>query len=383
MTFPHSKLTQLFKELKLTNLIAEEKNEAVLFNDVLYCAVCYETKEKISILRPTRDDPHVFNCPYCCALRTYNPVKGADQNNPEPASVNLLDATPNQSIAEDTTYLRTDFINSNWRAVTIPELEYGYGSLSQRLNALAKSHEEQQKVATAQVMRLLAQACSMTLNATSINEPFQPMIKWVDGRRSAIADDFTTDDLSFFARILDDIDFSLLKARLADLLWLCRTPKNPDHARVAIDAYVSLPIDSVTWLRGVSKCWERAARLCLQIGEGSRLEKIEQQLYSAFDQKYEDSPLMQLRLAKLIEILGLSRDKYGQIAQQLFSQAESLQSNSDFNAARSYLNLAGTLYRKGSDSQGWLDSLAMAALCFEQEADQRLSGELPGQIVAN
>lgn len=68
----------------------------------------------------------------------------------------------------------------------------------------------------------------------------------------------------------------------ADLLWLLRKPKKPEHAKAAIDSYVFQPIDDETWHRDVNDCWERAARLCMQIRDFDRLNAIKSQLFSAF-----------------------------------------------------------------------------------------------------
>ena len=49
----------------------------------------------------------------------------------------------------------------------------------------------------AKVFLLLSDACSMRLNPDSLNEPLQPLTI-IDGKRSAIPDDFNSDDLKFF-----------------------------------------------------------------------------------------------------------------------------------------------------------------------------------------
>src|SRR5690606_9242067 len=111
-----------------------------------------------------------------------------------------------------------------------------------------------------------ARATSMMLTPGSINEPFKPFLQdFQAGRRSAIPEDFTTEELVFFETILDDLNEPWLKARLADLLWLCKKPKNPNHVKLAIKSYLVHTIDSETWHRDVNDCWERAARLAMQI----------------------------------------------------------------------------------------------------------------------
>jgi hypothetical protein len=233
-------------------------------------------------------------------------------------------------------------------------------------------------------MRLLSQACSMMIDAKSINEPFKPFLQdFQAGRRSTIPDDFTKAELVFFESILEHIDEPMLKGRLADILWLCRKPKDPSHARIAIEAYTSHTIQIDTWRRGIDKCWERASRLCLQIKDNKKLEAIEEQLYAAFQVEYPESPFMLLWLAQLLDRHGLGSDKRGEIAQRLYSIAQNLQQQSNFKGARSYLELAAKNYQQCRDEKGWLDSLTLIAECFEQEGDTRASDASPSQMVSN
>jgi hypothetical protein len=285
---------------------------------------------------------------------------------------------------EQITFTQDDFVSSSWRETISSAGSHGYSSLSQAFSKSSDSYKESNEIAKSQIMRLLAQACSMMIDAKSINEPFKPILQdFQAGRRSAIPDDFTVAELAFFESILENIDEPMLRGRLADLLWLCRKPKDPRHARIAIEAYTSHPIKVDTWRRDIDKCWERASRICLQIKDYTKIEAIEGQLYSAFQVDYPESPFMPLWLAQLLDRLGLGRDKHGDIAQRLYSIAQELQRQGNFVGTRSYLELAAKKYQQGKDEKGWLDSLVQIADCFELEADQRALGASPGQMVAN
>tara|TARA_R110002050_G_scaffold292608_1_gene448106 strand:- start:6795 stop:7085 length:291 start_codon:yes stop_codon:yes gene_type:complete len=86
----------------------------------------------------------------------------------------------------------------------------------------------------------------MMLRPDSANEPFQPFMQ-LEGKRSAIADDFTREQLEFIAKVFEDMNEPLVKARFADLLWLCVNPKRVGFFRTAIQNYLMLPIDPETW----------------------------------------------------------------------------------------------------------------------------------------
>lgn len=276
---------------------------------------------------------------------------------------------------------RDAFLNSNWRAAVGDGPEQSYSSICQSLNAEATICEQSGDNASAECLRLLASSCSMMMEASSVNEPFKPI--WQDfqeGRRSTIADDFTIAQLSFFETILDDIDEPWLKGRLADLLWLCRRPRNPDHARSAITAYVSHPIDARTWLRDIDDCWERAARLCHQLRWHEKLEEIEGELFNAFLVDYPDSTFMPLWLARLLNDLNLALDNREVIAQRIFDLGSALKGANSFHESRGYFELAEKLYKKLEDDNQWLATLVLIAQSHEEEGDSRVGGS---QMVAN
>lgn len=251
------------------------------------------------------------------------------------------------------------------------------GSLQKHSKEMLK----QGKTDHSKTLDLLARAASMMLAPKSINEPFKAYFQdFQAGRRSALPDDFHKEELMFFEEILDDVNEPCLKARLADLLWLLRKPKNPEHAKTAIDTYVSQQIDDESWNHDVIYCWERAARLCMQITDFDRLSTIKDQLFSAFHSEYPRSKFMILRIARLLDDLGIDGDFKEDIAPTLHRKADDLLRNGDFHSARSYFKLASKKYQQCSNENGWLESLVSIAESFELEADSRSSGS---NMVAN
>lgn len=282
------------------------------------------------------------------------------------------------------TLTKDDFLNSTWRDITANTGENCHFSLSQAFNKEAETYAKCGEVAKSKIMQLLAQACSMMIDAKSINEPFRPIFQdFQENRRSSIPDDFTATDLAFFDIILEDVDHLWLMARLADILWLCRKPKTPNHAIKAIDGYTAHPINPENWRGDIENCWERAGRLCLQIGDYVRLGNIEEQLFSAFKIDQIENLFMPLWLAQMLDRLGLGKAKYGDIAERLFSLAQGLQAKGNFEGARSYFELAGKKFKQNKNEPALLGCLILIAECFEQEAGQRVSGTLPSQIIAN
>ena len=123
-----------------------------------------------------------------------------------------------------------DFAGCGWEAVLARADADDYCSMSSALFSSAKQAIGDDRQAHGKVLSLLAEVCSMTLKPESINEPFEPVAMFQD-RRSTIPDDLSDEDVSFLARIVDHIEDPtpkghLLKARLADLVWLLQRPRD-------------------------------------------------------------------------------------------------------------------------------------------------------------
>ena len=74
MVTSDSELTQHLKEQLLWILLLRKniEVESICFNNIYYCAKCYKDKKEVIILRKTRDEPSIFNCPYCSSLKKYD-----------------------------------------------------------------------------------------------------------------------------------------------------------------------------------------------------------------------------------------------------------------------------------------------------------------------
>ena len=93
-----------------------------------------------------------------------------------------------------------DFRNSGWREAVNNASEHGYSSYWDSFSKAARNAMEAGENAKGKVLWLIADACSMMLTPSSLNEPFQPFME-IEGRRSAIPEDFSESDLAFFENI--------------------------------------------------------------------------------------------------------------------------------------------------------------------------------------
>lgn len=195
-----------------------------------------------------------------------------------------------------------------------------------------------------------------------------------------MADDFSMEELKFIDSVYSYIEEPLVKARFADLLWLCVQPRKIDHARTAIKSYLSLPIEPKRWHSDLSACWKRCVRLALSINDRSSISTIESSLLAAFSKDYPDNAYMHLWIAEIITENGMCGDRLEPIAVQLFRKAESFYSKAQYREAREYLHLSEKLFKSLNNDESWLGCLVLSANSFEHEGDARLGSS---QGVAN
>lgn len=267
---------------------------------------------------------------------------------------------------------RESFLECNWVCELPQNDHYGYSTIMSSLQASTRDMLDAEKTNSHKILKLLSRVASMMLVPSSVNEPFKPIFEdFQMGRRSTIPEDFSIDELSFFEKILDDIDEPYLKARLADLLWLLGKPKNIDHAKIAIDAYINHVIDDQSWHRDIKKCLERGVRLARQIKDWERLNQIESLLFAAFLKEYPDSRFMQLWLADLMDKLKIDQDFREQIVTLLYEKANYLKGIGEFHSAISFFELTSKKFQQCSNKDKNLESLIAIAECYELEADHR------------
>jgi len=91
------------------------------------------------------------------------------------------------SVGEQIIFTEDDFVSSNWREALSSSGSHGYSSVSQALSKLSEFYKDSDENLKSQMMLLLERACSMMINAKSINEPFTPVFQNLrTGSRSAI-----------------------------------------------------------------------------------------------------------------------------------------------------------------------------------------------------
>jgi hypothetical protein len=284
---------------------------------------------------------------------------------------------------ENTNISLDDFNACGWREALEEARREDYSSMWQQLSSRARKATEEGNLAAGKVLWLLADACSMILKPNSLNEPFAPFMV-MDGKRSALPEDFKNEDIEFFSQISPLIDEPKLCARISDVLWLLQKPKDPQHALSAIDNYRSIEISNESWIRDGRECWDRAIQLCLMLrsGAGERSKEIELKIVEALKESSPEDGYLANWLADLLTKHHLgAKDKKG-IAEKLEALATHFEDSGDLHRARDYLDTASEWYKKSEDAPQSTVMIVRNAECWVKEAIARQASDKPSNMVA-
>lgn len=289
-----------------------------------------------------------------------------------------------QRYPQELTVTPQHFAESGWRDVLTDSAPENYSAMWRAFSSAARKVMEAKQPERGKVLWLLADACSMMLRPKSINEPYQPFMV-IDGKRSAIPDDFSEADIVFLVQVVDDIDDLRLKARIADVVWLLGKPREIRFALTAIDAYRAIPLDAETWVRDGRECWERAIGLArmLKGAAGDRLQEMEAAILAAFEAASCADGFLILWLAEFLESSHLGRDRRPSIAQKLESSAREFDSKGDLQRAGEYWQVAINWFKAADDHAKAVEMTVDLAENWAKEADARIASDNPSHMAAN
>ena len=142
--------------------------------------------------------------------------------------------------------------------------ETGYSAIADRLYAEADATDKPSQ--RRNIIILLAHCCSMYMTVESRNEPFRPRTV-LQNKRSFALGDLANNEVDLIAYVYLDVSNPMVRARLADLVWLIR--KDFKAATAAIDAYCALTIEGETWNTNGRDCVERAGTCLLYTSDAA------------------------------------------------------------------------------------------------------------------
>lgn len=284
---------------------------------------------------------------------------------------------------ENTTADLTSFRNADHNSAINAADRDGYTSMWQALSKAASEAIEGGKISEGKVLWLLADACSMMLTPSSVNEPFRPLII-MERRRSSLPEDFKPEDICLFSEAVDEIDDIWLKARIADLVWLLLKPRNVKFALLAIDSYRQISLTTEIWVRGGRECWERAISLCLMLrsGAGDRLKEIETSLVTATKAADTEDGFLALWLADTMLANHLGRGEEAAISDHLEMLAKQFELSGDLHRSKDFFEAAANWYKRDKNEAKVVEMTVLVAESWVKQAEARLSSDNPSHMVA-
>lgn len=273
-----------------------------------------------------------------------------------------------------------DLTECRWDAILPddPQLD-----LTKCLEDAASDADRSDRVREAAALRLLADACSMMLDADNPTQPFQPWWTDPDGRSNKpTLDSFGPCDIALFADIAADIPHHELRARLADIVRSREPSRGLQFADLAIEAYLFAPLDKQGWNLGGRDAWHRATQLAISLQRVELACVIEQRLLDAFWRAERPDGALPGSFASLLFERRLASDQHPMIAERLVELAGQLSANVRFREARELLAVAAGWFRSKGPAERNAKVLASIAQSWCDEARKLLAEPSPSAIAA-
>jgi hypothetical protein len=218
--------------------------------------------------------------------------------------------------------------------------------------------------------KLLAEIFNFRFDPKDPISPFKEM--WVaNGRRSMLPSDISEEILKELEESLDQIIDPEYKARIGDILWLCK--KDYKAAHIAISSYIDSAKrveDPERWTPALNR-YERCLRLARQVdakGDGLKavLSHLEDLVF-----KYDDA-CSSYFVYKILELLCEFRfGDHNRLAKSADLIANAARQAGDFRRARSYFHVQAKLLWLAGNREGAETCRVLAAETIVEEAESR------------
>jgi hypothetical protein len=249
-----------------------------------------------------------------------------------------------------------------------------YHELWSRLFAAAQAAVEDAPKAAA--LTFLAKVSSMMLEPDDRAASFKPMM-WSPAGRTALPEDFTAADVGLMADFAPTVQHPLLRARLADLVWLKERRRGIAFAHMAIEGYQQPPVSDPEWDFEVLKCRQRAIQLAHSTGKGGGIQaaEIAGELLGAFWNALEaGDQIAALRYLRPLQIEGLLREKSSQIAEALEREGRRQLDGNDPFSSLLFAESAVVWFSRAQDDERRAAAQILVAESWVAQADKDGTG---------
>ena len=268
-----------------------------------------------------------------------------------------------------------NFLSKEETSIKIDEI---FSKLSnEEKNSLFRIHSILKNIATNETntklkksLFLLSNICSPMIDLESRNDPFQPFMTW-GNKRSFLPIDLINEEILYLSSILDEDFPPILKARIADILWIYLKPKNKKHSEIAIENYISMDVFDDFFEPDVYVFWERAVMLAKQTKNSSLIEKIKSKLLNEIDHPSTSWDFHLLKIIEIFDNTDLDKGLNHELAEKLLEKQKEFNHEQQFHIAEQYLELAAKLFKKAGNTKDSYKSLALLSQAIENHGDYR------------
>ena len=270
----------------------------------------------------------------------------------------------------------------DWQAVIQTATRRECYSYNELFSAKAKSLQEANDGRGERVFRFLSAVASFWPNFHSDEAPFRPMAVW-EGRRTPIPEDLSASDLDALAGVLNEIKDGEFRARVADVLWVCR--KDYRAGQAAVEAYIEsgLALETGDMWPPFAERFARALQLGAKLGWQKPFhQKAIQAMEDAISrhEPTEDG----LLCARFMHLLLADRvgdaKKYAALSEKLAKRMESV---ANWHFARDYWQLNGGWNGRDGKADAARAAQLQIANTYVKLAEGFISGEKPSYMGAS
>ncbi|MGP4958109.1 DUF4209 domain-containing protein [Pseudomonas helleri] len=283
----------------------------------------------------------------------------------------------------ETTPLTLDALNAIDLATALNGVSASYEDIWRALADAARAKLAIEEFAQARVLWLLSDLCSMMLNPSDPNELFRPFAILEDKRSLAITD-VTEDEFDFLESAMDELSTGLVKARVAEVLWITQGRRHIKQAQAALAGYQTVPLNEDTWWRGGEDCWGRALMLAPRLGKAGKdiADQLSNRLFEALDKEFEAPSPMLAPIAALVLENRVVHSQAADLPSRLEEAGRNSERTGNILRARRCYELSMDAYRAAKDLVSSARMTAALANTWVAEAEVLGDGEGAQPLIA-
>lgn len=268
-----------------------------------------------------------------------------------------------------------DFENCKYQEILSLEDQKKFPNYCSALSIEAKKTIKAGENKIGKVLWLLSELSSFMLNPDNLQEPYLPYAV-INGKRSVLPEDFLEKDIEFFENIIESCTNYRLKARMGDILWTLKKPKNIDHLKIAVNSYKKFPLDKEKLHLGTKDSIERALKLSMSAKQVSLLEALQDLLITTFHSAKVEEDFYCLHLNNLLVSAKIDISQNTNILSKLEEFSIHFKDNGQWRLSREYYQALKAWNVKLNNKQEINRLIVEVAESFVSEGQSRIDSQM-------